>query len=207
MKNGGEYSGDLSKDVTHLIAYKPVGSKYKAAKTWGIRVVSIEWLQQSLERGMMLDENLYDPLLPAEDRGRDAWVRKQVSTSPSIKRPREDSIAQTTSRKLRRTASAKFESQNDGMWTDIVTGGVETVAQIQKEWDSTGDVHTVTNVENSFKTTPNQSNLENGTISHGEKPKSSDGNQVALVTSIDPFFKGKRFVLHNFGAREVRSLL
>ena len=47
--NGGEYVGDLSKKVTHLITYKPEGKKYKAAINWGIRAVSIEWLHDSVE--------------------------------------------------------------------------------------------------------------------------------------------------------------
>ena len=202
-KNGGQYRGDLSKDITHLVACRPAGSKYNAAKSWGIRVVSIEWLHQSLERGMILNEDLYDPLLPVGDRGRDAWVRKQVSTSPSTKRPREDNIGVVTSRKLRRTASAKFESQNDGMWTDIVGGGFETEAHVEREGDSKSNSRTITNVENSFTTTPNQSNLENRMVNDEEKQKPRDVTPLIPSAGADALFKGKRFCLHSFDDKQV----
>ena len=200
-KNGGEYRGDLSKEITHLIAHTPTGNKYNAAKLWGVRVVSIEWLHQSLERGMILDESLYDPLLPPSDRGRDAWVRKQVSTSPTTKRPREEVIAPAASRKLRRTASAKFESQNDGMWTDIVGGGFEKVTYIKNEWDINNNAQTVTNVKNSFTTAPTQLN------SYEERLKPESETQatpsVGRNAGDDALFKGMQFYLYSFDGKQV----
>ncbi|KAI9799029.1 MAG: hypothetical protein M1825_004925, partial [Sarcosagium campestre] len=73
--NGAEYYGDLTKEVTHLIAYRSQGAKYNFAMKLGMRVMAPEWLADSVERRMVLDESLYSLLLPREERGRGAWIR------------------------------------------------------------------------------------------------------------------------------------
>jgi len=119
--NGGQYIGDLTKRVTHLIVYKPEGRKYQAAKNWGIHTVSLEWLRDSIERGLILDEKLYDPLLPPAERGVGAWNRQKRRISLLGKRLREQSSAQNEGkRKLRKTASMKLSSQRDNLWEDIL---------------------------------------------------------------------------------------
>ncbi|RYP93861.1 hypothetical protein DL770_000057 [Monosporascus sp. CRB-9-2] len=119
--NGGEYVGDLSRRVTHLITYKPEGKKYKAALNWGIRTVSIEWLNDSIERGMILNEACYDPTLPKEERGVGAWTREEVRRASTGKRLREDpAVAAQGKRKLRKTASMKLNSQSENLWGDIL---------------------------------------------------------------------------------------
>ena len=133
--NGGDYRGNLTKDVTHLIAKEPTGNKYKYAREWNIKIIAVEWLFQSLERGMILDESLYSLLIPSAERGRNAWIR-QVSppTSNIGKRPLDGDAASTRFRKLRRTASAKLSSQNVGLWTDIVNGESKISEQKHDEW-------------------------------------------------------------------------
>src|SRR5271156_1983379 len=84
--NGAVYEGDLTKQITHLISFRTEGAKYRAAKSWGLRIVSIEWLRDSLERSMILDEKLYDPALPEEERGRDAWDRTKPKRTSLGKR-------------------------------------------------------------------------------------------------------------------------
>lgn len=64
--NGASYHPDLTKSVSHLIAAIPSGNKYDFARNTGISIVTIEWLYDSLERGMALDESFYDPKLPQE---------------------------------------------------------------------------------------------------------------------------------------------
>jgi NAD-dependent DNA ligase len=49
--NGATYSGDLIKQVTHLIAAKPEGAKYTHAKQWGIKVVGLKWFEDSWKLG------------------------------------------------------------------------------------------------------------------------------------------------------------
>ncbi|KAI1121960.1 hypothetical protein F5Y10DRAFT_255112 [Nemania abortiva] len=119
--NGGEYVADLSKRVTHLIVCRPEGKKYNAARKWEILCVSIEWLHDSVERGMILNEECYDPTLPPEERGKGAWSRKDVRRAPFGKRAREDSIISAGGeKKLRRSASTRMISQNNNLWGDIL---------------------------------------------------------------------------------------
>jgi DNA replication regulator DPB11 len=139
--NGAEYSGDLTKAITHLVASEPKGQKYKFAKDWGIRLVSHEWIRDSTERGMILEEQLYHPEIPQEKRGVNAWIRRQIVRSPLGKRARDlnSSVLEEGKRKLRRTASSKLTSQNANMWGEIVGGtdskekiGVETAQAIAR---------------------------------------------------------------------------
>ncbi|KAM0280222.1 hypothetical protein ACHAQH_004180 [Verticillium albo-atrum] len=116
-ENGGVYTGDLTKRVTHLIVCKPEGKKYRAARNWNIRTVSLAWLDQSVERGMILDEQYFDPVLSPEEQGRGAWNRNAQRPS-TLKRSR--STAEPGSRKLRKTASMKLSSQRDNLWGDIL---------------------------------------------------------------------------------------
>src|SRR5690606_29440068 len=67
--NGAEYHADLTRAVTHLVAPDTTGKKYHFAKKWKIKIVSPEWVYDSVERGMVLDEGAYDPRNPPEKRG------------------------------------------------------------------------------------------------------------------------------------------
>ncbi|OAX78567.1 hypothetical protein ACJ72_07122 [Emergomyces africanus] len=117
-ENGAEFRRDLTKSVTHLIARSGYGQKYKYATLWKITVVSLKWLEDSLERGMALDESLYDPLMPVEEQGIGAWNRS-VAMVPT-KRPKAANTSIQRTRKLRRVASMKLGGQNEDIWTDIV---------------------------------------------------------------------------------------
>ncbi|KAH6839416.1 hypothetical protein B0I37DRAFT_332097 [Chaetomium sp. MPI-CAGE-AT-0009] len=119
--NGGLYTGDLMKQVTHLIVFKPEGRKYHAAKNWGVATVSVEWVTQSVERGLILDEKLFDPVLPPHERGVGAWNKQRARLSSLGKRLRENNAAKEEGkRKLRKTASMKLNSQRDNLWGDIL---------------------------------------------------------------------------------------
>jgi len=127
-ENGAEYRKDLTKTVSHLIARDPSGEKYKFATQWKIKVVSVKWFTDSIERGMILDEHKYHPLVPPEEQGLGAWNR-------SLPTPREPSRRDSTStkenvmkprpRKLRRIASTKLVDQNESIWGDIVGTGFD----------------------------------------------------------------------------------
>ncbi|KAK3680986.1 BRCT domain-containing protein [Podospora appendiculata] len=120
--NGGLYTGDLSRRVTHLVVHKPEGRKYLAAKNWGIQTVSIEWVNDSVARGMILDEKYYDPVLPQDKRGVGAWNKKSAKLLSRGKRLREGTATTQDEgrRKLRKTASMKLNSQRDHLWGDIL---------------------------------------------------------------------------------------
>jgi BRCA1 C Terminus (BRCT) domain. len=141
-ENGAEYRKDLTKTVTHLIARNSDGEKYKFATQWNIRVVSVKWFTDSIERGMILDEQKYHPLVPPAEQGVGAWNR----SSPTEREPsRRGSTTKENSlnprpRKLRRIASTKLIDQNESIWGDIVgtgfdnneTTGPQKNAQAQK---------------------------------------------------------------------------
>lgn len=194
--NGAEYRGNLTRDVTHLIAKEPTGSKYTYARQWEIKTVSIEWLQQSLERGMILDEGLYHPLLPVEERGRNAWIRRSVSHVSLGKRPREEGLERVNSRKLRRTASARLSSESSGLWTNIVNDSIKQESVKDDEWHENSNGKRVEQAEGLAKKVLQTS---------GEQRCPED---VPAGSSTEPsirkgLFSGKTFLLHGFDDKRV----
>ncbi|KAK5085621.1 protein kinase activating protein dpb11 [Lithohypha guttulata] len=115
VKNGGEYTGDMTRQVTHLIANAPEGKKYEYGTSWGLKI-------DSRDRGMQLDEKRYHPTMPPEQQGVGAWNRNPTRSPRLGKRSCQDQPEEKTIRKLRRTASARFGSQHDDVWNDIVNG-------------------------------------------------------------------------------------
>ena len=122
QNNGGQYTGDLTKDVTHLIAAKPEGKKYEYGMQWQTKVVTLKWYKDTLERGMQLDEKLYHPTVSGAEQGVGAWNRKPQNSPQLGKRSREELTGPEPPRKLRRTASARLGNQSQDMWSDIVGG-------------------------------------------------------------------------------------
>lgn len=203
--NGGEYRGNLTKDVTHLIAKEPSGAKHKYAIDWKIKIVGVEWLEQSLERGLILDEQLYSLALPPADRGRNAWIRRVVSSSSLGKRSFDGDLAPNGPRKLRRTASAKLNSQNVGFWTDIVNGDVKKEEQKHNQWS-----------EEALKDESSRATKAAGTLT--ERFDSHANSSTPIVTPAAPpfgapharlldktgIFAGRRICLHGFNEKKVR---
>ncbi|RDL39505.1 uncharacterized protein BP5553_03845 [Venustampulla echinocandica] len=191
--NGAVYEGDLTKQITHLISFRTEGAKYKAARAWGIRVVSIEWLRDSLERGMILDEKLYNPVLPAEERGRGAWDKTKPKRTSLGKRLREDAVAglEGPKRKLRRTASTKLNSQSEQIWGDIV-GGRGTVTEVARSgvWDSVDEVG-------------NQA----GRTRSEHPPKANARQPLVDIKSVDAgIFSSCRFYFSGFDSKRAEVL-
>ena len=193
--NGGEYTGDLTKDVTHLIAARPEGKKYEYGMQWQKKVVSLKWYKDTLERRMQLDESLYHPTIPTVEQGVGAWNRKP-RTSPQLgKRTREDKVGPEPSRKLRRTASARLGSQNQDMWSDIVGGaGFEARADERPQLKPSVSMPALPRVD---------------TNSIGAQTPQAD--QVIGRSGLDPIhttngvFTGRRFMLRFFDEKRVSS--
>jgi DNA replication regulator DPB11 len=185
--NGATYEGDLTKQITHLISFRTDGAKYNAARNWKIQVVSPEWLRDSLERGMILDEGLYDPILPAEERGKGAWDKTKPKRVSLGKRSRDASVSgmEGVKRKLRRTASTKLNSQSGQMWEDIVGGGNTTEVARSGVWDAQDDT-----TQPSFAKP--RTKAEN-TIAVGPAPPLLEHR-----TSTTGFFSGCRFYSYGF---------
>lgn len=126
VDNGGIYLADLDrKNVTHLIVNEPKGNKFDAARKWGMYTVTLAWLDQSIERGMILNEECFDPILPPEEQGRYAWVRPSERAGPgravkrSLSAVEPGALAQQ--RKLRKTTSMKLGGHRDNIWGEIMT--------------------------------------------------------------------------------------
>ena len=121
--HGAEYHGDLTRQVTHLVAATTEGKKYEYGRRWQIKIVSERWLRDCVERGMVLNEALYDTTIPPDEQGKGAWNRTVLETGVLGKRRRDDEdkkpSAGNNKRKLRRTLSAKFGSNEDQFWDDI----------------------------------------------------------------------------------------
>ncbi|SMR47402.1 unnamed protein product [Zymoseptoria tritici ST99CH_3D1] len=120
-KNGATYNADLVKQVTHLIAAKPEGAKYTHAKQWGIKVVGLRWFEDSLKRGMALDESLYQAEMPEETQGKGAY--RTEPKKPLVKRGRETDLAagieEAGRRKLRKVASMRLDQHSQDLWKSV----------------------------------------------------------------------------------------
>ena len=120
---GATYHGDLTKAVTHLIAAAPKGAKYTHAKQWNIKVVSLKWLQDSVRRGMAVDEDFYDPVAPWDEQGCGAFQEQLRPRTSLGKRPKAAEAGipgdETKRKRLRRTASTRLQSQSQDMWHEI----------------------------------------------------------------------------------------
>jgi DNA replication regulator DPB11 len=188
--------------VTHLVANRPEGEKYKHAKQWGLKVVSVEWLMDSIERGMMLDETVYDPSLAPEERGKNAWTRRSMIPGVSLgKRGRPDGgnladpeAALAGRRKLRRTASTKLQSQNSAIWTDIIGGGFDRKSMAA---DPAGEERQEANSPATIEPHP-----ERDTVN---LPSSTDATSKELAMAAESgLFARRSFYLHGFDAKRVR---
>lgn len=200
--NGATYCGDLTKDVTHLIAAGPQGKKYQFAREWGIKVVSEEWLYQSIARRMVLDEKLYDPLTPRQERGKGAY--RQLPPMPeSRKRPSEERQPKDANRrKLRRTTSSRLESQNDDLWADIGPSASSASKPRTAALPTTSDGQSAAK---EAKTEAHQSNAS------ANKPRQPQRNQ-SQATEIAPSlpngpFDGERIFMRGFDNQQVSKLL
>ncbi|CEJ58775.1 hypothetical protein PMG11_07421 [Penicillium brasilianum] len=128
VENGAEFRKDLTKSVTHLVSRNTEGEKYKFATQWDIKVVTVKWFHDCLERGMILDEDKYHPTLPPEEQGVGAWDRTIPMSAKMLLgkgRPaaKDSSSNPRPRKKLRRTASTKLIGQNENIWGDIIGAG------------------------------------------------------------------------------------
>lgn len=203
--NGGEYRGNLTKDITHLIAKEASGQKFNYAAQWNIKTVSVEWLDQSLERGMILEESLYHLALPVSERGKNAWLRRTSSTTSLGKRSREQELGSGNARKLRRTASARLSSQNLGLWADININEAKPEEMKKEGWHE--DIHKVAN-DNMAKAKDSGTELDKVIKVDDEKKAATTKLDVGVDLSHDRMpkrgiFQDKMFILNGFDDKKV----
>nr|POE85081.1 s-m checkpoint control protein rad4 [Quercus suber] len=138
-KHGAEYHGDLTKQVTHLITHTASGAKYEHALSWRIHIVTAKWFQDSLRRGMVLEEALYHPSIPVQDQGRGAFREHYQPKTSLGKRARGMDTAigpgeDASKRKLRRSASARLNADSQDLWQGIGGGQDQSVAALTDQW-------------------------------------------------------------------------
>ncbi|RKF62272.1 S-M checkpoint control protein rad4 [Erysiphe neolycopersici] len=191
-KNGATYDGDLTRSITHLISLRTDGAKYKAAKSWGLKIVSIEWLYQSLERGMILEEKLFDPTLPKEERGKGAWDKTTPLRPLHVRRlkPESCTVAETGKRKLRKTASMKLSGQHDSLLADI--SGSEVISKSQR--NGAREIEKLTQINTSATTDQSKPQAVQ---------KNSEDRSPARITGV---FTGCVFWLHDFPDTKIKVL-
>ena len=60
QEHGGEYQGDLTREVTHLVTARPGGPKYNMALTWQMtHIVTEDWVTDTAEKLVRQDEQRY----------------------------------------------------------------------------------------------------------------------------------------------------
>lgn len=200
VENGAEFRKDLTKSVTHLIARNTEGEKYRFATQWNIKVVTVKWFHDCLERGMILDEEKYHPMLPLEQQGVGAWNRSIPAAK--AQRGKERSAATDGSsnprprKKLRRTASTKLVGQNENIWGDIIGAGFAnteaTESGIGQAEELAEKPKPAIQAAKSFAS----ETTFNGTMDNNQQPE-------AHSKFPEGFLDGFYFFIHGFSSKQV----
>lgn len=205
VDNGGAYRGDLTRTVTHLIASAPQGKKYQYAEQWEIRVVSLSWLKDSLDRGMVLDGSLYHPTLPVSEQGKGAWNREAKAHVQLGKRARDEKTIHEPPRKLRRTASAKLGSQSQDLWANIMGGGFDTGPEEPISLRTSQSLPALKPVILEPKSFITDIATEDGDL--GLHQKQDRKSPDTLSRTQHGYFSAKRFFMSGFPSNKVTNTL
>lgn len=192
--NGAAYTGDLVRQVTHLVAAKPEGAKYTHAKQWGIKVVGLKWLEDSLVRGMALDEGYYQPECPLEQQGLGAY-RTEPRRPNVAKRGREaEPVAageKDGPRKMRRTASRRLEGQSQDLWKSVSEHEVQVDATELDMWNEES------------QTMRDDSALPQ----RAREVENAEPTQDDSMNKPEGLFAGFYVLIHGFGSKKKDMLL
>lgn len=202
VENGAEFRKDLTKSVTHLIARNTEGEKYKFATQWNIKVVTVKWFHDCVERGMTLDEEKYHPMLPSEEQGVGAWNRSLPAAKDKTGRERssdDNPLNPRPRKKLRRAASTKLVGQNENIWGDIIGMGftnAEPTEPKHDQWEEENDFEKpkppVIQAAKSFASETTFSE----TTQNRQQPESLSKNSG--------FLDGSYIFIHGFSSKQVR---
>ncbi|KAF7718520.1 Uncharacterized protein PECH_003670 [Penicillium ucsense] len=198
--NGAEFRKDLTKSVTHLVSRSTEGEKYKFATQWNIKVVTVKWFHDCLDRGMILDEDKYHPSLPLEQQGLGAWDRTiPLSAKMQLGKARaadDSTLNPRPKKKIRRTASTKLIGQNENIWGDIIGAGIANEAA-----ESTGQLSDAT-ADGKIKL-PIQaakSFASESTFTENREPQQASPKVPARVP--EGFLEGCFFCVHGFTPKQ-----
>ncbi|KAF8477224.1 BRCT domain-containing protein [Kalaharituber pfeilii] len=222
--HGAEYHPDLTRQVTHLIAALPEGRKYEFARQWQIKIVSPEWLYDSIQRGMALDENCYDPRLPSEKIG--VGARPIVSVrSKSIgpgevdtdggannNKPATEELPQGGGRRIRQNVTKKIEGHSQSIWDDIIGQAGNSKAKKRDEWDESMD-HKQSEETKSMnsrtirasRTVDDDEDEEEGD-EKGQNSAAKEDNLILSAQNKHGMFGGKIFIVYGFDDSKAKVL-
>uniref|UniRef100_A0A673A137 PAX-interacting protein 1 n=1 Tax=Sphaeramia orbicularis TaxID=375764 RepID=A0A673A137_9TELE len=132
---GGECQLNLNKKVTHLVVKEPKGAKFECAlKHPGIKIVTPDWITDSVKDKTRKDEVLYHPRLTyiepeeveeSEEESYDQHSHSDGSYSPRRSRPRRrpgpkklNSMSPSSPRKPERRSERMFDDSDDDSSTE-----------------------------------------------------------------------------------------
>lgn len=191
--NGATYTGDLVRQVTHLIAARPEGAKYTHAKQWGIKVVGLKWLDDSLLRGMALDESFYSPEMPFDQQGIGAVRSSRKVNLAKRARAAEHDVGgeKDGPRKMRRTASRRLENHSQDLWKSVSEHEVQVDATELDMWNE--ETQTLRN--DSAESPQQHRNSETSKTLHHDSSDRPEG-----------LFTGLHVLIHGFDAKKKKML-
>jgi len=194
--------------VTTLIAKKPEGQKYEYALKWDIPVVSYQWLQESVERGMALDTTLFDPRMPPERQGRKAPKPTATGTVTLGKRQREsastNTLAESGKRKLRRTLSSKLESQKETIWANIAEAASGRQPSQPRQGAESRPMSVDAQDEPNHDTTGPQSRRDaTGKSRKQNVPREVEADSFSVRSKPTGIFQGVNILIHGFEGKKV----
>ncbi|KAJ5098673.1 hypothetical protein N7532_005674 [Penicillium argentinense] len=203
VANGAEFRKDLTKSVTHLVARNAEGEKYKFATQWNIKVVTVKWFHDCIERGMILDEEKYHPMLPLSEQGVGAWNMSLPATKERAKERTGDddgSLNPRPRKKLRRTASTKLVGQNENIWGDIIGMGFTNT-------ESTGSKHDQWKENDLEKPKPPVIQAAKSFASESTFSETMQNlQQPETISKSDGFLAGSYFFIHGFSPKQIGVL-
>ncbi|KAE8139901.1 BRCT domain-containing protein [Aspergillus pseudotamarii] len=198
--HGAEFRKDLTKQVTHLVARDTESQKYKFATQWNIKVITVKWFTDSIERGMVLEETLYHPLVPEEQQGAGAWNRAQPTARQ--KDPGNESSSNPRPRKLRRVASAKLVDQNEGIWGDIVGTG----SRGSQQKDDSQLLAKRASMVQEAKSFASETTFAEAHEQGNEKIPKPRQQSSEATSHRDGFLDGCYFFIHGFSSKQTNVL-
>lgn len=201
---GGTYNGDMTKLTTHLVVAdtRTKSAKYSHARQWGIQTVSFKWFEDSVERGLALEENLYSPELPLDEQGLNAF-RRDFSTVRSTlgKRNREGVSPKKAKigegsrrRKLRKTTSMRLEGQSQDLWQDMAAPEAQVDTTETDIWEDQGE-----------STKPSRKS-HHTRVDQEPDPPQIEQKAVPAVSVEETLFGGHFILIHGFDGKRNQAI-
>jgi DNA replication regulator DPB11 len=167
-----------------------------------MKMVTWEWFEQSLQRGLALDETFYHPTMPVEERGKGAWERRKTTPSTVGKRVRDagqPDMAHLLRRKLRRSASSRLGSQSEALWAGITSGGSERKQNEADDWTETSIVQQELGIAPALANKATETTVGDGV----PRDSSTSRTRGPFVDELDGIFAGSVVYPHGFDQSKV----